>query len=294
VNYHRLNFYKALFGTILISLLFTYCDSNRSDYLSEFASQIKRNFSHQRHYFYQNLMPGTKHETAVYRFQSESPNPGIIVIGGTHGDEPAGFEAAYRLLDYLSKNHPLKGTIYVIPEANKMAIIHGERRIPVPESVAIDAGDLNRCYPGRPEGLPAYRLAYQITEFIKIHQIQLLIDLHESPYFAHEIHAFEGEISVPGQCIIYTGNEIASRLSHVVCEHINQQISAHEKKFTLKEGPIENSAAWLAGAHFKIPGFTIETCKKLPLEKRIQFHLAITLNILKEMDIFQDSQKGNF
>ncbi|MBN2090660.1 succinylglutamate desuccinylase/aspartoacylase family protein [candidate division KSB1 bacterium] len=231
-------------------------------------------------------MSETKYETAVFRFQSKTEEPAIIIIGGTHGDEPAGFEAAYRLLDYFSKNHPLKGTIYIIAEANKMAVMQGERRIPVPESVEIEAGNLNRCYPGRPNGLPIQRLAYQITEFIKLHQIQLLIDLHESPFFAHEIKSVDGECSVPGQCIIYTGNELATHLSYQVHEQINQQITSSKKKFTLKEGPIKNSAAWLAGEHFNIPGFTIETCKKLPLEERVQFQVAITLNFLKAMEVY--------
>lgn len=269
----------------LILFFITHCDSNRSDYLSDFASRIKNKFSQQNQHFYQNLMPGTRYETAVYRFQSKVSAPAVLIIGGTHGDEPAGFEAAYRLLDYFAKNKPLKGTVFVLPEANKLAVRQGERRLPVPESIEIEAGNLNRCYPGRPDGLPMQKLAYQIAEFITIHQVQLLIDLHESPYFAHEIQAFEGEYPVPGQCIIYTGNEIADHLSHIVCAQINQQISAYDKKFILKEGPIKNSATWLAGEHFKIPGFTTETCKKLPLEERIQFQLAITLNLLKEMEI---------
>lgn len=275
---------------ILILLMFINCGSERPDPLSEIASQIKKNFSTQSAPFFQNFMQGTKYETRVYCCHGKKPAPAVIIIGGTHGDEPAGFEAAYRLLNYFWTNPPIKGTIFIIPEANKLSIVLGERRIPVPESIESEAGNLNRCYPGRPTGLPMQRLAFEIAEFAKNQNIKLLIDLHESPYFYQELQSENGEYPGLGQSIIYTPNEQGIRLGHLVCDKINQKIPSGKNQFTLKQGPIKNSATWFAGEYLMIPGFTIETCKKLLLEERIQYHIELTLSLLNELGIFQEDE----
>jgi hypothetical protein len=270
--------------TIILILFLTGChQTEKSKNLSEIALQIKTVFSDKNPHFFQNLMPGTKYETGIYRFQAKESEPAVLILGGTHGDEPAGFEAAYRLLDYFLKNPPVKGTVFIIPEANKIAVMQGERRIPAPESVEIEAGNLNRCYPGRPNGLPMQRLAFEITGFMANQHVKMLIDLHESSYFYGEIQSEDGESTGLGQSIICTPNVTGIRFGHAVRDKINQIIPIGNKQFTLKSGPVKNSAAWFAGENLMLPGFTIETCKKLSLEERIQFHLEISLSLINEL-----------
>ncbi len=277
--------------TIVLILFLAGCrQTEKSKNLSEIALQIKTVFSDKNPHFFQNLMPGTKYETSIYRFQAKESEPAVLILGGTHGDEPAGFEAAYRLLDYLLKSPPVKGTVFIIPEANKIAVMQGERRLPAPESVEIEAGNLNRCYPGRPNGLPMQRLAFEITEFMKNQRVKLLIDLHESLYFYEEIQLEDGASQGLGQSIIFTPNATGIRFGHTVCNKINPKIPAGNKQFILKSGPVKNSAAWFAGEHLMIPGFTIETCKKMSLEERIQFHFEISLCLLNELVLFQDGK----
>ena len=128
-------------------------------------------------------MEGTQSRTPIFHFKSKNQGDAVMILGGTHGNEPAGFEAAYRLIQQFSNTNLKKGEIFIIPEANRVADSLNSRRIPVPKGVDIEKGNLNRCYPGYPDGLPMEQLAHQITQFIKEHDIDLLLDQHESPKF---------------------------------------------------------------------------------------------------------------
>ena len=231
-------------------------------------------------------MKGTKYQTPIFHFNSENQGDAVMILGGTHGNEPAGFEAAYRLIQQFSNSDLKMGEIFIIPEANRVADSLNSRRIPVPKGVDIEKGNLNRCYPGNPDGLPMEQLAYQITQFIKEHEIDLFLDLHESPKFHLESKDEKGSYKGLGQTLIYTPNDEATWLAMVVADEMNGSIFERVKQFSLVERPIESSSAWSAGNHFGIPAFTVETCKQLPLEERVEYQVRIVNIILKEQGIF--------
>lgn len=227
-------------------------------------------------------MEGTAYQTPIFKFDSQQPGPAILILGGTHGNEPAGFEAAYRLLKILSTNQIKTGKIFIVPEANRMSVANNNRRIPVPEGIDFERGNLNRCYPGDPEGLPMEQEAHQITQFIRREKIDLFIDLHESPKFHLESKDAKGNYYGLGQTLIYVPNEEATWLAMIVADALNARIAEKMKQFTLVEHPIESSAAWSAGKQFDIPAFTVETCKQLPLEERVSYQLEILKLIFRE------------
>ncbi|HEX9974234.1 MAG TPA: hypothetical protein VGD14_19350, partial [bacterium] len=113
------------------------------------------------------------------------------------------------------------------------------------------------------------------------------IDLHESPKFHLESRDAKGNYYGLGQTLIYTPNEEATWLAMIVADELNARIPEKIKQFSLVEQPIESSAAWSAGKHFNIPAFTVETCKKLPLEERIQYQLEILNSIFREQGMIQ-------
>ena len=98
-----------------------------------------------------SLMPGTPYETPYYVFGTGMPGPILAVLGGVHGNEPGGWMAAQRLVDQV---RPLTGGFIVLPRANTRAIDLFER-------TTDELGDLNRLYPGDPNGLPMARMAYE-------------------------------------------------------------------------------------------------------------------------------------
>ncbi|MCI0494173.1 succinylglutamate desuccinylase/aspartoacylase family protein [candidate division KSB1 bacterium] len=232
-------------------------------------------------------MEGTKYQTPIFRFDSHNEGPIILILGGTHGNEPAGFEAAYRLLETLAKNPIKAGKIFIVPEANRQAVAHNNRRIPVPDGIDFERGNLNRCYPGSSDGLPMEQEACQITQFIRRQNVDLFIDLHESPKFHLESKDAKGNYFGLGQTLIYTPNEEATWLAMIVADELNARIPEKIKQFSLVEHPIESSAAWSAGKHFNIPAFTVETCKKLPLEERIEYQLDILNLIFREKGMLE-------
>jgi predicted deacylase len=64
------------------------------------------------------LMAGTRYQTAYFIKTGEQPGPTIVVIGGLHGDEPAGYLAARE----LKKWKILSGKLVLVPDSNIEAI----------------------------------------------------------------------------------------------------------------------------------------------------------------------------
>jgi predicted deacylase len=83
------------------------------------------------------------------------PHPRLVAVAGVHGDEAEGMLA---LLDFWNACDPawLEGTVVLVPVANPTAFSAHARRSPV------DGVDLNRTFPGRPDGTPSEQLAYRL------------------------------------------------------------------------------------------------------------------------------------
>ena len=160
---------------------------------------------------------GTAGDTEVYILDSGKPGGTMLVQGGTHPNEPAGYLSAILMVENAKLE---EGRMIVIPRANNSAFshsdhmegtpaylqlqtAHGERifrygsratnpvhQWPDPD-VYVHAGsgqqlagsdtrNLNRAFPGRPDGNLTEKVAYAITQVIKSEQVNMAIDLHES------------------------------------------------------------------------------------------------------------------
>ncbi|MFZ5515645.1 MAG: succinylglutamate desuccinylase/aspartoacylase family protein [Candidatus Zhuqueibacterota bacterium] len=275
---------RKLTRSIVVLLLgcLIQCAATSGDYLSNQAREIHQQFWSPNAHLIDYLMKGTPYETPLFHFKGETDGPVVMILGGTHGNEPAGFEAAHCLLRQFTEAPIKSGEIFIIPETNRVADSLSERRIPVPDGMDIELGNLNRCYPGIKDGLPMEQMAYAITELIREHRVSLFLDLHESPVFHLQSREKDGSYHGLGQTLIYTINEEATWLAMVVLDQINADIPAGMEQFSVIESPIELSAAWSAGKFFQIPAFTVETCKQLPLEKRVKYQIDIVNIMLRE------------
>lgn len=265
-----------------LAILTISCAANNLAYLTPEARTIHEQFWSADSLIYRVLMKDTPYQTPVFRFQGKKEGPTALILGGTHGDELAGFEAAFRLLKFFRNSTIKAGTVFLVPQANRLADEMKNRRVPVPKGIDYEKGNLNRCYPGKPDGFPMEKLAFEITKLIENEKVGLFIDLHESRFFHQEQKNEKGEYHGLGQTLIYTMNEEATWLGMVTIDRINENIPPGKKRFTLVEGPIKHSGAWSAGKLFHIPGFTVETCRKLPLEERIKYQMQIVKIMLKE------------
>ncbi len=276
----------SVFVFTIIAIFSNYnCAKGPYHYLSKQSRVIHQTYWESESHIAGHMMEGTQYKTPLFRFEGASDGPTVLIVGGTHGNEPAGFEAAHRLIAQFAGTPPQKGVVFIIPEANKISILNNNRRIPVPEGVDRERGNLNRCYPGDANGLPMEKMASEVTELIRSENVKLLLDLHESPVFHLEYKSKKKEYHGLGQTLIYTPNEEATWLGMVTLDHLNSQIPPGLKQFSLAERPIKYSTAWVAGEYFNIPGFTVETCKKLPLKERIHYQLEVVNRILQEFGV---------
>ncbi len=275
-------FKKLVLITIVFCLLILVSVQSSAQYLTTAGQVIHEKFWAPNSYLFGHLMEKTIYQTPIFHFDSKQKGPVVLIIGGTHGNEAAGFEAVHRLLEQFSKNGIKQGEIFLIPEANKLAVDNNKRRIPVPADVDIEKGNLNRCYPGDLKGLPMEKEAYEIAGLIKNNNINLVLDLHESRKLHMETVKPDGSYSGLGQTLIFTPDEDAAWLGMIVLDQLNGSIDSEQNQFSMVERPIKNSTAWMAGEIFGIPGFTVETYRGLPLADRIRYHVQIVNIILKE------------
>jgi hypothetical protein len=160
---------------------------------------------------------GTSGDTAVYVLDSGKPGGSALVLGGTHPNEPAGFIAAIVLVENA---RPKSGRLFVIPHANASGSTHTDYMEGEPRHFTIRAAsgartfrfgsratspvdqwpdpdiyihassgqrlsgaetrNLNRAYPGRPDGTFTEKVAYAITSLVRAEAIDLTVDLHEA------------------------------------------------------------------------------------------------------------------
>jgi uncharacterized protein len=96
--------------------------------------------------------------------------PTVLSMSGNHGDEYEGQIANSKLIRGLDPKD-LRGRVIVLPMANFPAAQAGLRTSP------IDQGNLNRSFPGDPNGTPTWMISHYIeTELMP--RADLVLDLH--------------------------------------------------------------------------------------------------------------------
>lgn len=98
------------------------------------------------------------------------PGPRILLCAGNHGDEYEGQVVLTRLIQRL-KPEEIRGRLMIIPALNLPAVQAGTRVSP------LDDGNLNRVFPGRPDGGPTW----QIADYVEHHllpMVDVVADFH--------------------------------------------------------------------------------------------------------------------
>lgn len=157
-------------------------------------------------------------DTPVYVQNGEEEGGSVMVLGGTHPNEPSGYISAILLLENTKVK---KGRLFIVPFANisgftntlaqeaspnnihfrlrdgsERSFRYGSRDTsptvmwPAPdiyihkasgqELAGNESKNLNRAYPGDPEGTPTEKLAYGIMELLRQENITMAFDLHEA------------------------------------------------------------------------------------------------------------------
>ena len=106
-------------------------------------------------------------------------NRRVCIVTGTHGDELEGQMVCYLVAKQLNENLDLlDGTVEIYPALNPLGIDTIQRGIP-----NFDL-DMNRIFPGNPNGTMAEQAAHLIVEDLK--GADLVFDIHSSNLYLRE------------------------------------------------------------------------------------------------------------
>jgi predicted deacylase len=219
------------------------------------------------------LLAGTRFETPCYLHDSGLAGPTVMIVGGAHGNEPAGAAAAESI-----RHWPITaGKLVVIPRANVPGLTANTRRI---SGLATNLSDLNRNYPraGREESARG-DVATAIWNVALAHQPTWLFDLHEG-YDFHQLN----EKSV-GSSVIAASDLQSQTAATVMLTAVNDTITNPPLKFVRRGPPIDGSLARAASEHLKIPAMTVETTSKQDLSRRVAQHETMMRAFLTHVEM---------
>jgi hypothetical protein len=108
-------------------------------------------------------------DTFVVVVRGVQRGPTLCLVAGIHGDELNGVEVAHRIYA-KTQGSELSGTLIAVPAVNMQGLRNGNRYLP-------DRRDLNRAFPGSPNGSLAARIAHSLYQGV-IGRCDALIDLH--------------------------------------------------------------------------------------------------------------------
>jgi predicted deacylase len=94
----------------------------------------------------------------------------VLLMAGNHGDEYEGQVTLARLIHDLETSD-IRGRVIILPAANLPAAMAGARVSP------LDSGNLNRAFPGDPEGTPTWQITHYI-ESVLLPKCAAWVDLH--------------------------------------------------------------------------------------------------------------------
>ena len=160
---------------------------------------------------------GTANDCNIYVLEGKEPGATLCILGGTHPEEPAGRLAAWL---FAENGMMMKGRLIVVLSANRSATTVtrvggayppdftipspwggqtfrlGDRwsnpldQWPDPEVYIhypsgqylayIDIRNVNRAWPGRPNGTLTEQTAYAFMQMIRQEHVDVVIDLHEA------------------------------------------------------------------------------------------------------------------
>ncbi len=220
------------------------------------------------------LLKGTDQETAWHRIESGEPGPVVMVVGGMHGNEPAGARAAEQIRHWSLR----RGELIVIPRTNVTGLRARIRFIPN-ESPA--KRDLNRNFPKTNEqDETSGALAEAVWNLVKKCKPDWLLDLHEGSDF-HQIN----KKSV-GSSIIPTKGRGMDAAVQKALDSVNATIQEPQKKLVRLRYPVNGSLARAVHERLGVKSMILETTVKgQPLSRRSRQHRIMVHAILSHLEM---------
>ena len=225
------------------------------------------------------IAPGTPWETEWFDKDSGTPGPTVLVIGGIHGDEPAGARAA----DQIRHWPVVSGRLVILPRANPVALDARERRIP---GLPKEESDLNRNFPrtGAPDEARS-EPAQALWAFVKDLDPDWVLDLHEG----FDIHR-QNPKSVGSSILCRPDDATRPHFEHALAA-VNASIEDPEKRFLLKDATwtADGSLVRASMQRLGAVGAILETTyEDQPIAVRMRQHRLMVHRILKNLGMIEN------
>ena len=134
------------------------------------------------------LFEGVPVSTPVLVVNGQQPGPTLCLTAAIHGDELNGIEMVRRVMHDISPEK-LSGAVIGVPIVNVQGFRRGSRYLP-------DRRDLNRYFPGNPNGSAAARIAHSFFENVVSH-CDALIDLHTGSFERSNLPQIRADLRDP-------------------------------------------------------------------------------------------------
>jgi predicted deacylase len=141
--------------------------------LTILGEEIHPNSSQRLSWSATELFEGVPVSTPVLIVNGKLAGPTLCLTAAVHGDELNGIEMVRRVMHHLNPDK-LSGAVLGVPIVNLQGFRRGSRYLP-------DRRDLNRFFPGNPDGSAASRIAHSFFTEIIAH-CDALIDLHTGSF----------------------------------------------------------------------------------------------------------------
>ncbi len=213
--------------------------------------------------------------------RGKEPGPTIWLCAGTHGDEVSGIEVIQRIFNYLKRNSLKKGTLYAIPLINPMGFEMIKRENPYDEE------DMNRNFPGDPNGNTTERITSAIFSSITETKPDLVMDLHA-----------DSQKSIPYIIIdkpigLKTGIKEAIEKSWEFAEKFGITVMNDIETEGYKKYHVDKSMTAALITHKQIPAFSVELGgPKIIDERFVRIGINGIKNILSQLGMIEEKWKN--
>jgi len=195
--------------------------------------------------------------TPVLVVNGRNAGPTLCLSAAVHGDELNGVEIVRRVM-YDLDPEKLSGAVVGVPIVNLQGFHRSSRYLP-------DRRDLNRFFPGNPNGSSASRIAYSFFNEI-IRHCDALVDLHTGSFHRTNLPQLRADLTHPDVM------ELSRLFGATVTLH------SYDQPGTLRQAAVE------AG----VPAVTLETGEPMRLqEEAVEHGVDGVRSLLHNMEMYK-------
>jgi predicted deacylase/glutamine amidotransferase-like uncharacterized protein len=223
------------------------------------------------------LAADTEWQTPYYIIDSGRPGPVVMLVGGMHGNEPAGYRAAEQIRHWPTS----RGVLVVVPALNVPGLEASTRNMPGIENE--DHRNANRNFPKTDAPDVAFTPPciglWELTRWVRP---DWCVDLHEG---------YDFHISNPdsvGSSVIHFAED-TGELAASCLEAVNATVTDPDRRLVpLGRGSVNGS--WLRACHDRLGADTFcfeTTYKDQPISTRTRQHRVMTNEVLRAIGMIE-------